>query len=281
MLDALLRERSVTRAAEQLHITQSAVSHALSRLRVALGDPLLVRDGATMRPTAEAQRLAGEVHDIMRRVRTHIAPSQFEPASSRRSFVLGVPDAITVRVALPLLRQMSTTAPLASLHLRRLTLESPGALAAGTIDAAISVPGYFPASLRSTPVLNVRWHAIVRASHPLAGRHFTLADTIDWPHVAAADSPTNERVDRALQAQGLRRTATIMLNTAALVTAVVAEADVVGFVPESEPVNDAIWTSDLGDDAPVLDYFLYWSAAGDGNPGHDWFLRTVLASMDA
>lgn len=281
VLDALLRERSVTRAAEQLHITQSAVSHALARLRVALGDPLLVRDGATMRPTAEAQRLAGEVADIMRRVRTYIAPSQFDPASTRRSFVLGVPDALTVRVALPLLRRMTESAPLAGLHLRRLTTDTPGELAAGAVDAAISVPGYFPESLRSAPVLEVRWQAIVRASHPLAGRRFTLADTIDWPHVAATDAPTNERIDRILQAHGLRRTPAIMLNTAALMTAVVAEADVVGFIPEHEPVGDTIWRCDLGPDAPVLDYFVYWSAASEGNAGHDWFLRTVLSSMEA
>jgi DNA-binding transcriptional LysR family regulator len=279
VLDAVLTEMSVTRAAERLHITQSAVSHALARLRTALDDPLLVREGAVMRPTAEALRLAGEVQDVMRRIRTHIAPSRFDPASTRRSFVLGVPDAITVRVALPLLRVMTVAAPLSSLHLRRLAADSISELASGTMDAAISVPGYFPASAQSSPVLEVRWQGIVRTSHPLAGRNFTMADTVEWPHVVAASSPVNERIDHALQALGLRRTSTISLNTAALLAAVVAEADLVGFIPEHEKVSDRISVSDLGAEAPVLDYNLYWNASSAGDSGHQWFLRTVLDSF--
>ena len=93
VLEVLLQERSVTRAAERLHRTQSAISHALARLREVFGDELLVRDGRQMRPTARAEALAESlprVLDLLRR--TLSKPEAFDARSTTRTFRLAAPD---------------------------------------------------------------------------------------------------------------------------------------------------------------------------------------------
>ena len=93
VFEVLLVERSVTRAAERLSRTQSAISHALSRLRVQLGDPVLVKGGKFMQPTPFALDFLEEVRPILARIQRALSPRHsFDPASSRRIFRLCAPD---------------------------------------------------------------------------------------------------------------------------------------------------------------------------------------------
>ena len=88
VLDVLLQERSVTRAAVRLHRTQSGVSHALGRLREQLGDQLLVRVGAEMRPTPRAERLAGDVSRLLRSLERMLTEEEaFDPQATLRANV--------------------------------------------------------------------------------------------------------------------------------------------------------------------------------------------------
>ncbi|MFO0667468.1 MAG: LysR family transcriptional regulator [Polyangiaceae bacterium] len=90
VLDVLLQERNVTRAAKRLHRTQSATSHALGRLREQLGDPILVRVGGEMRPTPKAERLAGEVSRILRTISRVLAhEGAFDPHDGPRVHARG------------------------------------------------------------------------------------------------------------------------------------------------------------------------------------------------
>src|SRR5947209_10288179 len=93
VFEVLMRERSVTRAAERLGRTQSAVSHSLSRLRDQLGDPLLIKGGRRMEPTAFALEFIEQVRPLLRGVERVLSPRhKFEPARSRRVFRLAAPD---------------------------------------------------------------------------------------------------------------------------------------------------------------------------------------------
>ena len=93
VFEVSLVERSVTRAAERLSRTQSAISHALSRLRVQLGDPVLVKGGKFMQPTPFALDFLEEVRPILARIQRALSPRHsFDPASSRRIFRLCAPD---------------------------------------------------------------------------------------------------------------------------------------------------------------------------------------------
>lgn len=277
VLDAVLAERSVTRAAERLHLSQPAVSHALSRLRTALGDPILVRDGAAMRPTPEGERLAVEVHEVMHRVRTRIAPGAFDPATTPRRFTLALPDALAPLLCAPLLRHLAEHAPMASLELRRLDDDTVAALTAGTLDAAVSVPGRLVGDLCSAPLLPISWQAIVTLDHPLeAGEDGAvgLAELARWPHATVAGTGIDTAVGVALTNHGLTRTIGVALTTAALVPAVVAETQLVGFVP-SGTVHPGVRALGLPDAVTPVGHDLHWAASATGDRAIGWFLTAL------
>lgn len=91
--EVLMRERNVTRAAEELGRTQSAISHSLARLREQLGDPLLVKVGGRMTPTPYALKLIEDIVPILRSIQHVISPPEpFDPATSQRLFRIAFPD---------------------------------------------------------------------------------------------------------------------------------------------------------------------------------------------
>jgi DNA-binding transcriptional LysR family regulator len=110
--DVLLEERSVTRAARRLNVTQSAMSASLKRLREALGDPILLQHGKRMVPTPHALALAPEVAASIAALRRLIQPSSgFDPATSPRVFRIAASDYIATVALAPLLRELEREAP--------------------------------------------------------------------------------------------------------------------------------------------------------------------------
>jgi len=106
-----MNERSVTRAADRLGRTQSAVSHSLSRLRSQLGDPLLIKSGVRMQPTAFALDLVEQARPMLRGIERVLSPRHvFDPASSRLVFRLAAPDFMLTLFA-NLLERLRTEAP--------------------------------------------------------------------------------------------------------------------------------------------------------------------------
>ena len=111
-LDALLSERSVTRAAQRVGLSQPGMSNALGRLRRLFDDPLLVRQGATLVPTARAEALIGPVHEALELIRRALdVPAGFDPATDRRSFRLSCSDYSVLMLIGPLVRALAADAP--------------------------------------------------------------------------------------------------------------------------------------------------------------------------
>lgn len=275
VLDAVMRERNVTAAARRLHLSQSSVSHALNRLRRAFGDPLIVRHGNSMVPTAEGRRLAVEADEIMGRLRRHFPGPKFDPATSHRRFVLAVPDTLVARVCVPLLDVMRREAPSAGLELRRLDAGTAAGLADGSIDAAVSVAGRLTGELGRAPLLDVGWVPIVSRAHPLTGSRPVPAELVAWPHVVVPDAPVNALVDELLAAHGVARTVTAVVTSAALIPAVVAATDLIGFVPAGDRSLDRIEALAPAFDIPTIPNDLYWGSACEGDQGHTWFLGAL------
>ena len=142
-LDALIAERSVSGAARRVGIGQPAMSHALRRLRDLFGDPLLEREGNTMRPTARAVDLAGAVARVLDDIRhTVLADQVFRPDREERIFRLGASDYVMATVLPRLLALFRTAAPLSRMAAQPVARDNVGArLASGAIDLAV---GYHP-----------------------------------------------------------------------------------------------------------------------------------------
>jgi len=116
VFDVLMRERSVTRAADCLGRTQSAVSHSLAKLRVLFGDELFIRDGGNMQPTPRALELVGDLSDALGKIRASIGRYKvFDPATTERKFRVGLTDYHAMIFIPGLIREFAKQAPNATL----------------------------------------------------------------------------------------------------------------------------------------------------------------------
>ncbi|RDL16197.1 LysR substrate-binding domain-containing protein [Pseudomonas jessenii] len=213
ILDALLSEQHVTRAAERLHLSQPAVSHALARLRDLLGDPLLVRAGSGLVPTARALELVAPLAEALAQVQSLLAPNTFDPASARRTFRVAMSDYGAAIILPTLIRTLRREAPGIDLQISHASREGmlEGVLN-GDIDVAAGVFPEMPNELRSTLLFEERYVCLLdRASLPADGV-LDLPAYLSRPHVLLEmrGSGTPE-IERALTSLRKRRRVAISL----------------------------------------------------------------------
>jgi DNA-binding transcriptional LysR family regulator len=173
VLHTVLAERNVARAAERLHVTPSAVSNALARLRDALGDPLVTRKGRGVVPTPRAIELAPRLARVVREIELTLADAPYDAASCTRTFTLAVADLGQVVWAPRLVLAMRREMPLA--HLRVVgvdTLVSLGDLGSSEIDLQVGIAAKGP-GIYAEPLLEERSALVARRDHPLFKRRVT------------------------------------------------------------------------------------------------------------
>src|SRR5688572_9306507 len=168
VLDVLLAERNVTRAAARLGLSQPAVSNALSRLRTAFGDPLLVRTPQGMAPTPQAVGLEAPLRDALVRVRSAVTGgTEFDPATAQRTFVLAATDYVQFVLLGELVRRVQTIAPGISLKVVPMTHGSPwNELEAGAVDITLSGAPTRQSRLHRRALFRDRVVCILRTEHP-------------------------------------------------------------------------------------------------------------------
>ncbi len=161
VLDALLRERSVTKAARELHLSQPAMSASLARLRVFFNDDILVQHGKQMMPTAHAQNLAPLVAQALADIEMRIMGAAiFDPATSQRNFRLCASDYVTVVLLQPLLAEMENSAPGVRIEILAPTPEALPQLERGEIDFLLT-PEQFASNAHPRKLLFEEKHVVV------------------------------------------------------------------------------------------------------------------------
>lgn len=209
VFDVLMQSRNVTRAAEQLSLSQSTVSHALGRLRQALDDPLFVMTRKEMRPTHRAQALATPVRQALALLEQGVRRSAgFEPASSTRTFRLAVPSSIEHGVVPQLVELLHRKAPgcrLAVSELVNADYEDP--LARAELDLVVSFAG---ADHLSARLLTDTWfhNPMVCLSAAGSGLPEVVepAQLVSWSHVSTSNWGHNQTlVEGWLSEKGLAR----------------------------------------------------------------------------
>jgi DNA-binding transcriptional LysR family regulator len=175
-LDALLRERSVTRAGAALGLSQPATSHALAKLRELFGDELLVRRNHDMEPTALAESLIAPLRDVLGDVEELLWRSRaFDPATADRELAIAMTDFVEATLVPGMLARLPLGGGL-RLRLRPLGGELPErALADGELDLAIGTMLAPPAAMRVATLYRETFLAIVRRGHPCLGAPMTPA----------------------------------------------------------------------------------------------------------
>lgn len=232
--DALMAERSVSRAADRVGLSQPAMSGLLARLRALFDDELFVRAPAGMRPTSRALQLARPVAEALRHV--HLALEQddeFEPRSSERRFTIGVTYYANFTLLPAFVRMVREEAPNVSIRLCGVGFhEVVPMLDDGQLDLAIGVLADMPKRISVRPVISDHAVCIARTGHAALTHGMTLDAFIALPHARLLLSgDAFEGVDDELARHGLvRRTAFIIQNFYALAVAV-ASSDLIAVVP--------------------------------------------------
>jgi len=233
VLDALLRERNVSRAAERLSLSQPAVSNALSRLRELLDDPLLVRVGRAMQPTPRALSLEAPIRDALQQIEhTLNAGDSFNPTSSRQRFVIAVTDYVELICMPALMAHLANVAPGIQLAIRHLTPSLPAeALDDGEVDLVlgrfVDVPTRFHIRRWASETLQV----VVRREHPWVGEMLDLDSFLRLRHLWVHGGQTRGMVDQWLEEQGLSRDVVYTTPNYLQAAHIVAQSDLAAVLP--------------------------------------------------
>jgi DNA-binding transcriptional LysR family regulator len=184
VFDAVMEERSVLRASQRLHLSQSAVSHALSRLREGLGQEIFVRTGKGMTPTSYALEISGALHAALLSMSKALsqAATPFSPQSVCRSFVIAANDYVSATLLPQLNHQLSKVAPGIDLQITPATrLDLAEQIDLGRIDVAIGTFRSVPERFRTKPVLFQDEVFICSGTHPISANKPQLQDLVRYP----------------------------------------------------------------------------------------------------
>ncbi|WP_338864720.1 LysR family transcriptional regulator [Myxococcus stipitatus] len=236
VLHTVLTERSVVRASERLHVTASAISNGLARLRTLLGDPLVTRKGRGIVPTPRALALAPALARSLREMELALDALPFDPPSCARTFTLAVADAGQLTWGPRIAARMASELPNARLRVVGIdSLVSLGDLSSGEVDLHIGLAGRGP-GLHVEPLLEERTVLVARRAHPLRGRRLSARALGELQHVGVEMVPGKsfrDVVGAAYARAGVRRDVVMTVPTFTAAIAVVAECDLVTTLPAS------------------------------------------------
>lgn len=280
-LDALLREQSVSAAARRLGLSTSAMSRTLSRLRTALGDPILVQAGRGMVATPHALAIAAEVHALKEAVETVLSPpSTVEIRNVRRQFTIRANEAFVLIFAAGLSAAVANTAPGVRLRFAPRSDKDVQALRDAVIDLDIGVLPADSGELRCQALFQDRYVGLARAGHPIfEADPITAERYCAWGHVLfSPHADFTSQIDMALAELDLVRDVRLIVPSFPAVIAVASASDLIGSVPKSYCKSAAtaeIRTFDLPVSVPGFNIVQAWHPRMDADPVHRW-LRALI-----
>ena len=297
-LDVLLREGNVTRAAQQLGISQPAMSNGLKRLREAFGDPLLVRTSDGMTPTERALELKPEVREVLSRVEHFVQPvSDFEPATSEQVFRIMCSDYAEVTLLPGLLGRLRREAPHITLDVMTPSDVNFHDVEQGKVDLVINRFDELPSSFHQT----VLWRdsfSCLAAKKTLGGHELDLDTYLAARHVwvsktgmgvgVGVDPADVQRlgwVDAALAEIGHKRNIAIFTRHYLVALQHASSQDLIATVPTRAAALKS-WDDDVmivppPFDIPEIDLTMAWSPLLHNNPGHRWLRQCFREVADA
>lgn len=304
VFDAVFEERNLVLAGRRLHLSQSAVSHALSRLREMVGDELFVRTGRGMAPTGAALRIAPELRDALRRIEAALDMTPFSPSTSKRRFVIAANDHVTVVLMAPLASKLTRAAPDVDLVIRPSTrLDLAEQIDLGRIDLAVGIFSQVPPRFGTAALMSQGETLLMRREHPAARTELMLEAMTHYPLITISVggdeegavggfilerglARQSEMFDRnamstSVSALGIQPRVRITVPHSLAIPALLRDSDMLSIVPASLARELA-----RGDASLVIRPLPYlsgivttrsvWHSRHDHDAGHVWLRNLVV-----
>ncbi len=286
-LDALLAESNVTRAAQRVGLSQSAMSHSLSQLRALFDDPILVRSGKGMQATPRAEALAGPLRAHLKGLQQLIhGPPDFSPLQSERSLRIATADFVAAKLGPQLLQQFSREAPGVQVVLRPVDIANyDRALEQGEVDLVVAPGTKAQRALQHELLREDPFVCVARQGHPqLSGGSLSLQKYLDLEHLLVSPSESGRAfVDSALHGLGHRRVIRARVFSFTVAPMIIARTELVLTTVRS---SVSLWSEALGlqlfeppVDLEPLRLQLIWHERDELDPGHQWMRQQVLQLM--
>ena len=282
VLDALLEEGNVTRAATRLGYTQPTVSGMLMRLRDLFGDPLFVRTQRGLLATPRAQALAVPLKQLLDDSRHLVARNAFDPVHAEVTFRVSSNDYMQHAVLTPFVKALRSEARQIRLAIVPPIIEGLGdALARGQIDLAITAAQFAMSDLPSRLLYRDRYVIAVRRQHPLAGdAAMTVERLCEYDHVVVSPTGGSFEGDQAFARLQQRRKVRYSLSTFLLIPEILQTDDLVALVPSRllGQNNKRLFVRELPFQVPGFEVIAVWHPRNDRDKAHRW-LRSRLAAV--
>lgn len=281
VLDTLLRERHVTRAARTIGLSQPAMSSALARLRHVFKDDILVRTAAGMQPTPRAEALIEPVRQAIGQIERVLENDQsFDAETSERRFTLRLSDLLSYLILPSLMAEIAATAPRIALDVKHLSpLQTIDALERDEVDIAVSMGLEHTGTIKRQVLFEDRMVAVMRSAHPLAMGNLTLKRFLATRHLKVSMAPTDIRfADDVLSKTNSERDVALNVPHWLLVPHVLATNDYVAVMPgayASAVQNRTLVIRELPFAAKTFDWCLFWHRRHDADPANKWLRAQI------
>lgn len=285
-LSALLETGSVSKAADQMNLSQPAMSRALGRLQHAIKDPLLVRSGRGMVLTPRGEALRGPVEDALGQVSLVFKPQVFDPSMSQEHFRIMAPDYLAQLVLPPVLGQIFNLAPLMTIDIENLSATGVSEMCEGTVSLGFGVVDDGPKldNVASQALLSDEQVCMVRKGHPLVRSGMTLEGYAAASHaLLSITGRGGGRIDDVLKDHGLARRIALRVPHFMTISAVIAPTDLIITVPER--LARMVMTAELQLiplpeelQAPSFTVSQIWHERFTKDPAHQWLRRMIKTS---
>ena len=293
VFDEVMAERSLTRAARNLNLTQPAVSNALRRLRETLGDELVQRSGQGMAPTPRARAIWPTVREALAQLEQSLVPNEFIAAQAKTTFVLAMADATAAELMPGLVEMLETDAPGITLRVIPLTTRDPRSLLdQESCDLAV---GFFPSVLADLtaqsqgdgplPFAHQRLYdgqyvCVMRKDHPLAAQRLSLDDFCNARHMLVSFSGRPYGlIDESLASLGRRRHVVLTVNQFFTAGRVVAHSNLLTVLPRHfisvTGIADELALKPLPFDVPPVHVDALWHRRSQLRASHQWLRAAV------
>jgi DNA-binding transcriptional LysR family regulator len=284
VFDALFDERSVSRAAERLAVTQPTVSGLLKRLRHTFSDQLFLRTSHGILPTPRAEALAGPVKQLLADAQSLVTPKAFDPATAETTIKICGSDYLQYAVISPFGAAIRKVAP----KMKVIVAPRPdantlaGLFARGEMDLCISAREVVLPDLTSRLLYRDRYICVARKNHPLKARRISVKQLCEFDHLLV--DPTGVSfsgvVDTILRKSNYRRRVAIAVPTFHLLFDILGSDDFIAFVPagllRKRTLDLKVFDTTLT--LPAIEVLASWHPRLTGDAQHKW-LRELLVKV--